>query len=166
MDTLLRDLARDIVDGRLLHYPYNPYGFLGGELERELPGPSAISPGSSFFLPPTIDTLQPTLAWNAFRFPDETADAAKGMTRAATLGYDVCVWREQQAKQRSPRGCIYRHRGGPETSHTVEAPLLSGTHYFWSVRTRFKVDNDQYLTGWNRFPLEFYTPVTASDRKQ
>ena len=65
----------------------------------------------------------------------------------------------------SPRGCIYRHRGGPETSHTVEAPLLPGTRYFWSVRMRFKVDNDEYLTGWNRLPLEFDTPGTASDRK-
>lgn len=165
-DVLLRNLAQDIVDRRLLHYPYDPYGFLRGELEMELPGPGAISPGSSFFRPPTIDTLQPTLAWNAFRFPDQTADGAKGMTRATTLGYEVCIWRQHQPDQGSPRGCIYRHRGGPETSHRVEAPLLPETRYFWSVRMRFKVDNDEFLTGWNLRPLEFYTPATASERKQ
>lgn len=164
-DTLLRNLARDIIDRRLLHYPYDPYGFLRGDIEMELPGPSAISPGSSFLWPPTVDTLQPTLVWNAFRIPDETADTAKGMTRAATLGYEVCIWRQYRDEQRSPRGCIYRHRGGPETSHTVEAPLPPGTRHFWNVRMRFKVDNDEYLTGWNRFPLEFYTPATASERK-
>jgi hypothetical protein len=165
-DALLRDLAREIVDRRLLHYPYDPYGFLRGELEMELPGPSAISPGSSFFRPPTIDTLQPTLVWNAFTIPDETADAAGGMTRATTLGYEVCIWRQHQVERKLPAGCIYRHRGGPETSHAVEAPLLPETRYSWSVRMRFKVDNEQYLTGWNRRPLEFYTPATASERKQ
>jgi len=30
---------------------------------------------------------------------------------------------------------------------------------------RFKVDNDAYLTGWNRLPLIFDTPEMASDRK-
>jgi hypothetical protein len=165
-DAVLHNLARDIVDRRLLHYPR---GFMG-DMEMEFPGPSAISPGSSFLWPPTIDTLQPTLAWNAFRIPDETADAAKGMTRAAMLGYEICIWRQYQGEQRSPgqkspHGCIYRHRGGPETSHAVEAPLLPETRYFWSVRTRFKVDNDEYLTGWNLVPLEFYTPAMASDRK-
>ncbi len=87
-DTLLRDLARDIVDRRLLHYPYGllrPYGS-PNDIELELPGPSAKSPGKSiispFFIPtPTVDTLQPTLVWNAFTIPDETADAAKGMAR-------------------------------------------------------------------------------------
>jgi hypothetical protein len=164
-DALLRNLAQDIVDRRLLHYPYDPYGFLRGELEMELPGPSAISPGSSFFRPPTIDTLQPTLVWNAFRIPDETSDPARGMTRATTQGYEVCIWREYQGELKSPRGCIYRHRGGVETSHAVEVPLLPETLYFWSVRMRFEVDNDEYLTGWNRFPLEFYTPATANERK-
>jgi hypothetical protein len=162
LDTLLRNLAQDIVDRRLLHYPR---GFMGG-FEMQFPGPSAISPGSSFFQPPTIDTLQPTLVWNAFTIPDETADAAGGMTRATTLGYEVCIWRQQQVERKSPAGCIYRNRGGPETSHTVEAPMLPGTHYFWSVRMRFKVDNDEFLTGWNLRPLEFYTPATASERKQ
>jgi hypothetical protein len=169
-DALLRNLARDIVDRRLLHYPYDPYGFLRGNVEVELPGPSANSPGKSitspFFIPtPTVDTLQPTLVWNAFRAPDETADAAKGMARSTILGHEVCIWRHYESEQGSTRGCIYRHRGGPETSHTVEAPLLPGTRYFWSVRVRFKVDNDEYLTGWNRWPLVFDTPETASDRK-
>jgi len=165
-DALLRDVARDIVDRRLLHYPY---GFLG-DFEFELPGPSANSPGKSltspFFIPtPTVDTLQPTLAWNAFTIPDETADAAKGMARSTILGYELCIWRRYESEQGSTRGCIYRHRGGPETSHTVEAPLLPGTRYFWSVRMRFKVDSDEYLTGWNRLPLVFDTPEMASDRK-
>lgn len=168
LDTMLRDLARDIVDRRLLHYPsgllHPTYGPLN-DIEMELSDPSAISPGSSFLWPPTVDTLQPTLVWNAFTIPDETADPARGMTRATTLGYEVCIWREYEPGQWSPRGCIYRHRGGPETSHTVETPLPPGTHYRWSVRMRFKVDNDEYLTGWNRGPLKFDTPVTASDRK-
>jgi hypothetical protein len=171
-DTLLHDLAREIVDRRLLHYPYGllrPYGS-PNDIELELPGPSAISPGSLVLWPPTVDTLQPTLVWNAFRIPDETADPASGMTRATTLGYEVCIWRQQQPEQRSPgqrspRGCVYRHQGGPETSHAVEAPLPPGTRYFWSVRVRFKVDYDEHLTGWNRLPLEFDTPGTASDRK-
>jgi hypothetical protein len=122
LDTLLRNLAREIVDRRLLHYPY---GFLRGygssnDIEFELPGPSANSPGKSIISPvfiptPTVDTLQPTLVWNAFRVPDETADAAKGMTRAAMLGYEICIWRQYQGEQRSPgqkspHGCIYRHR--------------------------------------------------------
>jgi hypothetical protein len=165
-DTLLRNLARDIVDRRLLHYPY---GFIG-DFEIELPGPSANSPGkliiSPFFIPtPTVDTLQPTLVWNAFRAPDEAADAAKGMARSKLLGYEVCIWRRYQSEQMTPQGCDYRQQGGPETSHTVEAPLLPGTRYFWSVRMRFKVDNDAYLTGWNRLPRVFDTPEMASDRK-
>lgn len=165
-DALLRDLARDIVDRRLLHYPY---GFLG-DFEFELPGPSANSPGKSiispFFIPtPTVDTFQPTLVWNAFTIPDETADAAMGMARSIILGYEVCIWRQYESEQGATRGCIYRHRGGPETSHTVEAPLLPGTRYFWSVRVRFKVDSDEYLTGWSRLPLVFDTPEMASDRK-
>jgi len=165
-DALLRDLARDIVDRRLLHYPY---GFIG-DFEIELPGPSANSPGKSiispFFIPtPTVDTLQPTLVWNVFTIPDETADAAKGMARATMLGYEICIWRRHQPKQMTPQGCDYRHRGGPETSHTVEAPLLPGMRYFWNVRMRFKVDNDAYLTGWNRLPLVFDTPEMASDRE-
>jgi hypothetical protein len=160
LDTLLHDLARDIVDRRLLHYPN---GFLG-DMEMQLHGPSPLSPGSRLFIP-TVDTLQPTLVWNAFSIPDETADTARGMTRAATLGYEVCIWRQYEPRQWSPRGCIYRHRGGPETSHTVEAPLPPGTCCFWSVRMRFKVDSDEYLTEWNHPPLEFYTPATASDRK-
>lgn len=113
-----------------------------------------------------VDTLQPTLTWHPFKVPDETSDPARGLTRAATLRYEVCIWRREQAKQLEPRSCVYRHRGGPETSHTVEAPLLPDTRYFWTVRMRFKVDNDEFLTGWNLFPLEFYTPATASDRKQ
>ena len=173
-DNLLRNLARNIVDRRLLHYPYGllrPYGS-PNDVELELPGPSAISPGRSkisstsrpMFLP-TVDTLQPTLVWNAFTIPDETADAAKGMARATTLGYEVCIWQQYQPEQMSPQGCVYRHQGGPEISHTVEAPLLPDTRYFWSVRMRFKVDNDEYLTGWNRMPLVFDTPEMASDRK-
>jgi hypothetical protein len=172
LDTLLRNLAREIVDRRLLHYPY---GFLRGygssnDIEFELPGPSANSPGKSitspFFIPtPTVDTLQPTLVWNAFRAPDETADAAKGMARSKILGYEVCIWRRYQPEQMTPQGCDHRHQGGTETSHTLEAPLLAGTRYLWSVRMRFKVDDDAYLTGWNRIPLVFDTPEMASDRK-
>jgi len=81
------------------------------------------------------------------------------------LGYEVCIWRQYRPEQLSPRGCVYRHQGVAETSHTVEALLPPGTRYFWSVRMRFKVDNDEYLTGWNSFPLAFDTPETASDRK-
>jgi hypothetical protein len=87
------------------------------------------------------------------------------MARSKLLGYEVCIWRQYRPEQMTPQGCDYRHQGGPETSHTVEAPLLPDTRYFWSVRMRFKVDNDAYLTGWNRLPLVFDTPEMASDRK-
>lgn len=93
-----------------------------------------------------VDSLQPTLRWEAFPRPqDREADREGHLSRIRSVTYDLRIWRATNAY---PAELIYAREGFPEPSHRVEVPLERSTEYFWTVRARFELDGDVRVTGW------------------
>lgn len=95
---------------------------------------------------PRADALQPLLQWEAFPRAGDVAAAPEEMARVARVRYDLMVMRGQDFGPGEPD---YRRDGLPDTSHRLEAPLLPGTDYVWTVRARFELDGRERVTEWS-----------------
>jgi hypothetical protein len=80
-----------------------------------------------------IDSLQPTLRWEAFSGTNVT--------------YDLNIWR---AGRLAPEAVVYSRSGIPQPSHELEHPLDPSTLYYWSVRTHFTENGKPRITDWSR----------------
>lgn len=101
-----------------------------------------------FFLPSnwtTVDSLQPTLSWQAFPRETDLKAAPEEMSRVKNVRYDLVIAREHNL---APAAVVYWREGLRETRHPLDTSLKPDTRYFWTVRARFEFDGRERVTEW------------------
>lgn len=128
-----------------------------------------------------VDSLQPTLKWEAFPRPHDAKEDKHGMlSRINDVTYDLKIW----SSENEFPALIYSRQGLPEPFHKIEHPLKACAKYFWSIRASFKIDKETRVTEWgistipagwavrrsstvpNPNLYRFKTPCTSIDEKQ
>jgi hypothetical protein len=103
-----------------------------------------------------VDSLQPVLKWKSFpTSKDIKEDKTGDLSRVSDVTYELKILRAQDSFQGD---IVYTRTELQEPSHKVERPLISLTRYFWSVRVRFKLDDNYRETEWILGP-PFYTTM-------
>jgi len=93
-----------------------------------------------------VDSLQPILQWKSFPTDkDIKADKTGELSRVSDVTYELRILRAQDS---SHGEVVYARTELPDSSHKVERPLISLTRYFWSIRVRFRVDDEYRETEW------------------
>lgn len=92
-----------------------------------------------------VDTLQPTLQWQAFPRKQDIEAAPDAMAGVSDVRYDLLVAREEHL---APADIVYARRGLTQPTHTLEVPLRPSTRYFWTVRARFRLAGRERVTEW------------------
>lgn len=101
---------------------------------------------------PTVDSLRPTLAWEAFpRAVDKQIEERRG--GIGNVRYDLRVW--EVLANRPPR-LIYERRDLKNTSHVLEQALSPDRPYYWSARARFDLAGGVHATKWGYFQTPMY----------
>lgn len=97
-----------------------------------------------------VDSLQPTLSWEAFPRPIDLEIDKEGMRRrVSNVTYDLRIWRaDEESPREYPAEIVYERRGLREPWHTIEQPLQPSSMYFWSIRARFELDGQPRVTQW------------------
>jgi len=101
-----------------------------------------------------VDSLQPTLRWEAFpRKQDLAADTEGVLGQLTAVTYDLEIWRAGRTFQ-YPAERVYAKRGLTETFHRIEQPLAPAVRYSWTVRARFLVNGEPRVTEWAMYEWE------------
>ena len=87
------------------------------------------------------------MRWETFPRKEDAEAAPEPMARVRNVRYDLLVASE---KNGVPSGLVYSRDGIESNSHTLENALEPGRRYFWTVRARFDLDGDTYVTEWAR----------------
>lgn len=95
-------------------------------------------PAGNPILPPKVDSLQPTLRWEASKTPDVSYDVV------IYEGIEIVKWNPEE---RQVGKMVYYREAIQGTEHKLEEPLKPDALYYWSVRTR---KGDRY-SGWSRY---------------
>lgn len=82
-----------------------------------------------------IDSLQPTLSWEAFSGSNAT--------------YDLRIWRPG----RLGPVLTYSRTKLDQPTHKVETVLEPSSRYYWSVRVHFSEQGRGRITDWSRFTV-------------
>jgi hypothetical protein len=99
-----------------------------------------------------IDTLQPTFRWASFPTEEDTRVDRKGVVdRISNVTYDLRVWRDNE----SERVLIYEKKGLKDNNHKIECSLEPHSYYLWTVRARFRLDDQYKATRWAALPSLF-----------
>jgi hypothetical protein len=113
------------------------------------PSERARFPDSDPYLPPEfalmaqpVDSLQPTMQWEAFDGADVTYDLE--IWKSDHLGIDVLA---------------YSRTNLDEPTHTLETALEPSSAYFWSVRAHFSEGGRDRITAWSRRTLGYRLPL-------
>jgi len=129
----------------------------------------------------SVDTLQPTLKWEAFPRYTDREDGPKGLAdKISDVTYDLKVWKGTEGR---PLQLIYERTGAktvetwkehrvrpmrpsdyggmeeqPEITrreglaeHKMEATLEPASEYYWTVRARFKLDGKTRISPWSHY---------------
>ena len=94
-----------------------------------------------------IHSLQPTFRWQRFPAPSD-----KGLLKAEEAGrlknvtYELRIWK---STPELPGKLVYGRKDIPAPHHTIDELLLPSTHYLWSVRAHFLMDNRPQVTEWS-----------------
>ena len=100
----------------------------------------------------TIDTLQPTFKWESFPTAQDIRVDRKGIVnRISNVTYDLRVWRDNE----SERVLIYEKKGLKDNNHKIECSLEHHSYYLWTVRARFRLDDQYKATRWATLPRLF-----------
>jgi hypothetical protein len=107
-----------------------------------------------------INTLQPTFKWEAFPTAQDIRVDRKGIVnRISNVTYDLRVW---QVNEKSGIELIYEKKELKDNKHKIECSLKPASNYLWSVRARFKLDDQYKATHWATFQSLFNRdPVTG-----
>ena len=122
-------------------YPEYEYGFF------PLQGKHAV-----------VDSLQPTLRWEAFPRSKDGEDKKTGFAgRVSDVSYDLEI---REAEDGRPGKSVYVRHGLPYPYHELEFPLKPQSTYFWTVRARFLLDDRRHVTRWSysRWPVNPVAP--------
>ena len=101
-----------------------------------------------------VDSLNPSLAWEAFPRALDRDIAA----RVSDVAYDLRVWEEEDCARRM---LVYERTRLPAPEHRLQQALAADKRYFWSVRARFRIDGQPAATPWSHF-----APGTACERSE
>jgi len=93
----------------------------------------------------TVDSLRPTLRWQAFPRVSDLERSPGFAGRISAVRYDVVIARERNL---APAEIVYHGEGLGEPHMTLQTALLPGTRYFWTVRARFELDGRERVTEW------------------
>ena len=151
-----KTLGSHIYDNVFLLYPFPEWkaqdaGWLASAFGLAPTYPHVAGPivkDDVFFFPSywtTVDSLRPTLSWQAFPRETDIKAAPEEMGRVKIVRYDLVVAREHNL---APAEVVYRREGLPNTMHTIETSLSPATRYFWTVRARFELDGRERVTEW------------------
>lgn len=145
LDVGFDGLATDIVERALFLYPLpkvEPFGLR--PLYPEKPG------SLSFSKIATVDSLRPTLRWEAFPRTADLESSGNHLARARNIRYELRIARTaDEVAGIAAFNTVYEKNNLPEPQHTLEQPLEPGREYFWSVRARFELDESTRLTPWS-----------------
>ncbi|HEY0664994.1 MAG TPA: hypothetical protein VGD24_02915, partial [Gallionella sp.] len=100
----------------------------------------------------TVDSLRPTLRWQAFPRATDLTAAPEEMKRIKNVRYDLVISRQPGLGLAE---VVYRREGLTDAMHTVETDLKARSHYYWAVRARFEIDGHERVSEWSSIdPLE------------
>jgi hypothetical protein len=166
-----QSLGSRIYDSVFLLYPFPDREWQPARIFTAAYGLAPIEPAliGGFLSISRVESLQPTLRWQAFPRAQDLAAAPRDMARVQNVRYDVVIARSQDL---APAEIVYRREALSRPEHTLEAPLAAGTEYFWTVRARFELDGRERVTSWgctehehgerwtvpSRFSYRFRTP--------
>ncbi len=109
----------------------------------------------------SVDSLRPTLRWQAFPRSADIKAAPADMQRARNVHYDLVVAREREL---APSEVVYRRSELPSNSHQLEQELQPGARYFWSVRASFDLDGRRRVTRWSSVRSDVGETFTVPNR--
>jgi hypothetical protein len=99
-----------------------------------------------------IDNLQPTFKWGSFPTADDSIVDQKGIVnRISNVTYDLRIWSDNE----SERVLIYEKKGLKDNNHKIECSLKPHSYYLWTVRARFRLDDQYKATRWATLPKLF-----------
>jgi hypothetical protein len=121
-----------------------------------------------------VDSLQPTLRWQAFpRAEDQDTDKEGNLERVEDVSYELRIWKTVRGY--SGR-LVYARDGLTTPYHELEEALEPSSKYLWTVRARFVLDGLPQVTEWglagyllrgtvvpNPSCFRFLTPVSTGD---
>ena len=97
--------------------------------------------------PLEVDTLQPTLKWEAFpREKDKKADVGRVLEKINNVSYELRVYKGSNG---APEELVYKKEGLPMPEHTLEIGLEPARPYFWTVRAHFSLNGLHQVTKWS-----------------
>jgi hypothetical protein len=103
----------------------------------------------------TIDTFQPTFKWESFPTAHDSIVDRKGIVnRISNVTYDLRVWSENDL---SERVLIYEKKGLKDNNHKIECSLKPHSYYVWTVRARFRLDDQYKATRWATLPPRLFS---------
>lgn len=165
-------LGRQIYENVFLLYPFPDWNAHSGGMLVATFGLGPVYPltrgqlsGDPFFSEyfewKEVDSLRPTLAWQAFPRDSDRKASPSEMTRVTNVRYDLVIARE---RNQAADEVVYRREGLPEPRHALEILLRPDTHYLWSVRARFSLDGRERVTEWGSINYAARERVTAPSR--
>lgn len=108
-----------------------------------------------------VNSLRPTLTWEPFPRPSDISAAPETMSRIKRVRYDLIVARE---KNLAPEEIVYQKQGLTKNGHTLDIALRSNCRYFWTVRARFELDGQEYLSDWGVVHFMAFGRITAPSK--
>lgn len=165
-------LGRQIYDNVFLLYPFPDWNAHSGGLLVATFGLGPVYPAtrgqlsgdpffSEYFEWKEVDSIRPTLVWQAFPRDSDRKANPVDMTRVANVRYDLVIARE---RNQAADELVYRREGLSEPRHVLEISLRPDTHYLWSVRARFTLDGRERVTEWGSINYAARERVTAPSR--
>jgi hypothetical protein len=150
------ELGASIVDHTLLLYPFPHRRTAETELGRTTWGLAAEYPPTRGVLADThlidwltwgrIDSVRPVLSWEKFPRAADVEAAPGEMARVRNVSYDLVIAIDHR---NAPLRVVYRRDALGANSHRLETALEPARRYFWSVRARFELDGEVYVTEWS-----------------
>lgn len=101
-----------------------------------------------------VDSLQPTLQWEAFpRQGDFKPDKAGRSPLISNVTYDLRIWTRILVSgpniYKLVGGPVYTRTGLTAPNHRVEVPLTPHTDFLWMVRAWFDLNGRRRVTEWS-----------------
>lgn len=108
-----------------------------------------------------VESLSPTLKWQAFPRAGDKDAAPADMARASHVTYELLIARERHM---APAELVYRREGLEAAEHTLEQALEPGRRYFWTIRARFELDGRYRVSEWGSTGLFAGTSLVPPSR--
>ncbi len=110
---------------------------------------------SSYDITKYVDSIQPTLRWEAFPRPEDfKIERDKPIVSIQNITYELRIWLGKEdfstgvVGGRFPDRLVYTRSGLTEPTHKVEILLEPDTLYLWTIRAHFDLDGNPRVTEW------------------